>query len=115
MKVPAICDNCGAFFPSGFDMTNCKNITFAGCKSGPCPKCGEEGHVPDGIYNFIGSTIELLSGPKRTVSELEHLATILIKIRNQGASLQQTTQKISEEIPELYSLTQVLPKTRSEF
>lgn len=35
------------------------------------------GHVPDGVYNFIGNTIELLNGPLRVVAELQRLADIL--------------------------------------
>ena len=77
MRVPAVCDNCGAIFPSTFEVSNSTDISFSGCGSGPCPACGGQGHIPDGVYNFIGNTIELLSGPKRSVSELQRLALIL--------------------------------------
>jgi len=72
------------------------------------------GHIPDGVYNFIGNCIELLSGPSRTVSELERLAGILRNIKKQETSIKQATQRISEEAPELNSLAQLFPKTRSE-
>lgn len=114
LRVPAVCDTCGTIFPSGFEATNSTNITFSGCGSGPCPSCGGNGHIPDGVYNFIGNTIELLSGPSRTISELERLAVALRKLRGEGASIQQVAQKISEEVPALNSLSDVLPKTRGE-
>lgn len=114
MRVPAVCDNCGAIFPSGFEASNSTNMTFNGCTSGPCPACGGQGHIPDGVYNFIGNTIELLSGPSRTVSELQHLATILKKAKKKHSSYQDVTKEIEEQLPELSSIKDVLPKTRTE-
>ena len=114
LRVPAVCDTCGMIFPSGFKAANATNITFSGCGSGPCPSCGGNGHIPDGVYNFIGNTIQLLSGPARMISELERLAVALRKLRGEGASIQQVAQKISEEVPALSSLSDVLPKTRNE-
>ena len=72
------------------------------------------GHIPDGVYNFIGNTIELLSGPSRTRLELERLAEILSRAREQRASLDQVSERIQKEIPEMSSLRELLPKTRSE-
>ena len=114
MRVPAVCDNCGMIFPSDFEVKNSTNISFYGCGSGPCPGCGGNGHIPDGVYNFIGNSIELLSGPSRTVSELERLATILRQSRQEGSSLAQVGKRIQDEVPELSSLKDILPKSRSE-
>jgi len=77
MRVPVLCNNCGTFFPSSFEISNSTNIVFSGCTSDLCPKCGGIGHIPDGVYNFIGNTIELLSAPNRTHLELEKLKKIL--------------------------------------
>jgi hypothetical protein len=114
LRVPAVCDNCGTLFPSRIEAVNSTNVSFYGCGASPCPSCGGNGHIPDGVYNFIGNTIELLSGPARTISELEHLAIILKKIRMERASFQQVTQKISQEVPALNSLSDILPKTRGD-
>ena len=114
MRVPAVCDSCGVIFQSGFEVSDSTNISFYGCGSGPCPACGGDGHIPDGVYNFINNTIELLSGPSRTVSELERLANILRQAHQEGASLAQVGEKIQNEVPELSSLKNILPKTRSE-
>ena len=114
MGVPAVCDRCGMIFPSGVEVSDSTNITFYGCGAAPCPGCGGDGHIPDGVYNFIGNTIELLSGPSRTVSELERLANILRQVHQEGASLAQVGQKIQNEVPKLSSLKNILPKTRSE-
>ena len=114
MKVPAVCDNCGTIFPSGFDLNNSINVTFIGCTAGPCPICGSTGHIPDGIYNFIENTIELLSGPSRTVAELQRLASILNIAKENQFSYQDISREIEKELPELSSLKDILPKTRTE-
>lgn len=115
MRVPAVCDNCGAIFASGIEAINSTNITFSNCGAGPCPACGGMGHIPDGVYNFVGNTIELLSGPARTASELQRLADILRKARKRKASLEEVAREIEGEVPELSTLIKdILPKNRSE-
>lgn len=114
LRVPAVCDNCGAIFPSSFEVENSTNISFSGCGSGPCPACGGKGHIPDGVYNFIGNTIELLSGPSRTVAELERLASIIKKAKERNSSYNDVAKEIEEQLPELSSLKDILPKTRAE-
>jgi hypothetical protein len=112
MLVPAVCDNCGAFFSSGIDVSNSFHITFSNCTAGPCPKCGASGHIPDGVYNFIGNTIEILSCPSRTILELDRLAKILKKAKEEHASLKEVKETIEEELPELSSIKDLLPRSR---
>jgi hypothetical protein len=115
LRAPAICNNCGTIFPSRFEIINSYDVSFSNCTSGPCPNCGGIGHIPDGVYNFIGNTIELLSGPNRTVSELQRLAMILSQAREEETPIEQVTRRIQEEVSELSSLKDLLPRTRSEF
>lgn len=114
MRVPAVCNNCGTMFPSDFEVSDSTNISFSDCGAGPCPSCGGMGHIPDGIYNFIGNTIELLSGPSRTVKELHKLSEILEFSRNNNYSHQEVTSAIDKQLPELASIKDILPKTRIE-
>lgn len=114
MRVPAFCDSCGAIFPSGFEV-EASETTFVNCGSGPCPECGSSGHIPDGVYSFIGNTIQLLSGPASTVSELQKLAAILSEARERKTSPEEVGKRIEEEAPGLSGLKDLLPKTRSEF
>jgi hypothetical protein len=114
LRVPAFCDSCGKIFPSAFEAVNSTNITFSGVGSGPCPSCGGMGHIPDGLYNFVGNTIKLLSGPSCTISELERLAIILREARGRGASPELINNRIQEEVPELSSIKDIFPKSRSE-
>jgi hypothetical protein len=112
-KVPAFCDNCGAIFPSGFDLSG-QNITLFGNKSGPCPRCGSMGHIPDGVYNVINNTIEILSAPEWTIDELNRFAQILREAQRQAATQEEIDNRIKNEIPGLSGLAKLLPKNRSE-
>jgi len=114
--MPAICDNCGVFFNSSFMGDGALGTTFVNCGAGPCPNCGGTGHIPDGIYNFIGDTIEFLSGPQRTVDELKILAEILNKAKRDKYSPQKLNEEIEKELPQFLSiLKKILPKTKAEF
>jgi SEC-C motif len=114
VDVPAFCDTCGAVFRSGIAVDNSTNITFVGNRAGPCPVCGGMGHIPDGVFNFVGNTIEILSAPQRTVDELSRLATILREAREKKRSPEEVAQTIRKELPELSGLADLLPKTRAE-
>ena len=114
MRVPAVCDNCSNIFPTGCDVSNSTNVSFSGCSAGPCTKCGGTGHIPDGVYNFIGNTIEFLSGPERSFIELKKLASILERARDNNSDLKSVGKEIDDEIPELSLIKDLLPTTRSE-
>lgn len=113
-SVPAFCDTCGTVFNSGIFVENSTNISFAGNRSGPCPKCGGMGHVPDGVFNFIGSTIEILSAPERTISELLRLTQILREAKVNSDTKEQVASRIEKELPGLSVLAKLLPENRSE-
>lgn len=70
--------------------------------------------MPDGIFNFIGNTIEILSAPERTVSELLSLARIVREARDRGESKEQVTARIEKELPSLSLLTKLLPTNKNE-
>jgi SEC-C motif len=114
VHVPAFCDKCGAVFGSGFVADNSTNMTFVGNRAGPCPACGGMGHTPDGVFNFVGNTIEILSAPQRTVEELSRLAKIIGEAKGKNRSPEQVSETIRNEIPELTSFADSLPKTRTE-
>ncbi len=114
MLVPAVCDNCGSFFPSGVEVKDSFHITFKGNVSGPCPKCGRLGHIPDGVYNFIGNTIQILSGPERTISELNQLAEILKHAKKENTSTNEVREKIEEKAPEFTSIKDFFPESKIE-
>ena len=78
MPVPAFCDTCGAVFTVGIVANGPNVFTFSGTRAGPCPSCGGMGHIPDGIFSFVGETIEVLSAPERTLDELSRLVPVFV-------------------------------------
>lgn len=115
-QVPAFCSNCGLVFPSRvLSISNSRNITIGDSKE-PCINCGSVARVPDGVYNFIGETIELLSGPERTVQELNRLAEILSLSKEKNSTYEEVMEEVKEEVPQMTSLlNMVLPKTPEQF
>ncbi|MGF1689652.1 SEC-C metal-binding domain-containing protein [Photobacterium kagoshimensis] len=112
--IPAFCDSCGTPFPSGIFVENCLHMTMTGNRSGPCPNCGGMGSVPDGVFNIVGNAIEILNAPIRTVEQLKRYAQVLDEAKEQKLSREEVKQKIDEEVPEFSSVSQYLPKNRSE-
>jgi uncharacterized protein YecA (UPF0149 family) len=113
-SVPAFCDTCGTVFNSGFFVENSTNMSFTGNRSGPCPSCGGMGHIPDGVFNFIENTIEILSAPERTMAELTQLARILREAKAKSETREQVASRIEKETPSLSKLAKLLPENRSE-
>jgi hypothetical protein len=111
--VPAFCDTCGTAFSSGFSIENSRG-SFTGCRSGPCPKCGGMGHVLDGVFNFVGDTIEILSAPERTVVELRRLAALLLEATERRAPPEEVVKTIQAELPWFHRLADLLPTNRGE-
>lgn len=112
--VPAFCDTCGTVFNSGFFIENPTNVSFSRNRSGPCPNCSGIDHVPDGVFNFIGNTIEILSAPERTVSELLGLAALIQEARAKGENREQVAARIEKELPSPSILGKLLPTNKNE-
>jgi hypothetical protein len=112
--VPAFCDSCAAVFRSDIVVEDSTDETFAGTTAGPCPVCGGMGHIPDGVFTFVGNTIEILSAPQRTKDELTSLANILTESCGNRLSPDEITEKINAEVPGLPGLANLLPQTRAE-
>lgn len=103
--IPAVCNNCGSLYPSGtgFDAGGTGvNVTFI-VPSGPagrlCPVCGANGRQLGGAWDIVENTIQLLEGPEQTVADLEKLAGILRKARDQNADFEEVKSSIEQEFP----------------
>jgi uncharacterized protein YecA (UPF0149 family) len=72
------------------------------------------GHIPDGVFNFIGSTIEILSAPGRTIAELKRLAEILKEAKAKAETRAEVASRIKKEVPTLSKLSELLPENRNE-
>jgi len=112
--IPAFCDNCGTAFSSGIAVSDCMNVTLSGNKAGPCPECGSMGSVIDGVFNASAQVLEVVSAPYWTYKRLEELAGRIQRIQESSDSPEEKTERFKAEVPELASISDVLPKTRSE-
>lgn len=111
--VPAFCDTCGTAFPSGFFAEN-SSFSLSNFVAGPCPNCGGMGHVPDGLYNIVGNSIKVLANSKRSSSELLRIAERLRAAKQRNATPDEMSATLKEELPELSSIADTIPKTRAE-
>lgn len=112
-QVPALCDDCGAVFGSGIAVQNVRHLTLSGNRS-KCPRCGSKARIPDGVFNAVGGTLELVAGPERTVEDLRRLQEVIREAQEQGVSRDTVANAIREQVPEFSDLVDLLPQTRSE-
>lgn len=111
---PAFCDSCDTVFDSGFYFEQNANVTLKGNTGGRCPKCGGIGHVPDGVFNFVGNTIQVLSAPERTIEELTRLARIIHRAKANDETREQVASHIEKELPSLAGFVKLLPHNKIE-
>lgn len=115
MLLPAVCDNCGAFFtPRAINANNVRGLTISNVSVGPCPNCGGVGHIPDGVYNVIGNVLQVLSAPAHSIDELRQLAGILTQARTKSENPDALKERIRKESPSLSAIADLLPANRAE-
>lgn len=116
MLLPAVCDNCGAFFtPRAINAENVQGLTISNVSVGPCPRCGGMGHIPDGVYNVFGNVLQVLSAPAHSIDELRRLAEILERARARSEGADAVKERIRKESPGLSTIADLLPTNRAEF
>jgi hypothetical protein len=115
IAAPAVCDSCGAIFPSGIAFgPDVRGITMRGNKSGPCPKCGGMGSIPDGVYNVLDDTLNIVStwAPDRVAGVLANLQTA-----RSAANPLEATQAVLSESRELSDIASrlLVPRNSADF
>ena len=97
---PAKCRQCSMVFPApGFFFSNSTNITLKGTSGSPCPYCGGFYDILDGVYDFVGDAITLLSGPDATLQVLRRAAIIVRDSQAAGESPEKTVERVAEILP----------------
>lgn len=113
-RILAICEECSTFFPSGVDLKpGATNIAFNNCGAGPCPKCGGDGIILDGVYNAFGEAIEAFIG-QQSFGQLKKLLGILESAKKGQLEYEEVVNNIKQTTPEFSKFTDYLPKTRCE-
>jgi hypothetical protein len=89
-----------------------RNITLEGNRE-QCPRCGELAELPDGTFNVVGETIEVLSASRLTRARLLRLADILGQARAGDLAPEAAAEAIASEAPALNPLLERFgPKMR---
>ncbi|UAJ16462.1 hypothetical protein PP504_gp31 [Gordonia phage Dolores] len=101
VQIPAVCQRCSRPFPSGVVAGNVERLTLVGNRTGPCPWCGAPwGEVPDGVYDVIDGTIELVERTDTTRDDLLRAASILRTTIETGSSdVDEVEARLREEAP----------------
>jgi len=113
-KIPAICQNCNTLFVKTNVIGGKGAVKIRNSIMGPCPKCGGMGRIPDGIYDFIGDSIELLSATSYSVADLNRLKSIFADARSREATFNDIKSQVKQEIPVFEKVTDLLPRTRND-
>lgn len=112
--IPAVCGNCGTVFPSGIYVEDgATAVMFEGNRSS-CPVCGEWARIPNGLFNFVNNTIEVVQGPDQTLEDLQKFDAILRDLQDRGASADEVQETIRTQAPQFASLMDLMPRNRAE-
>jgi len=111
-RVPAICPDCKTVVPSKINIRS-KNDVIEGCTAGPCPKCGATVVILDGVYSAVDDALQVLVG-SQSIDLLRQLRDILQEAKKENLEPAKVRDKIREASPELKSIADCVPKTRSD-
>lgn len=108
--VLAVCDSCGTAFPSGIFIENSTDITMAGNRSGPCPRCGGMGSIPDGRYDATKDSIRIMATSATSLESLRRLEAVLRAVDRPGVSGKAVADAIKSQAPEFSALAPVVQR-----
>lgn len=93
-NIPAVCINpsCNTVFPSGFALEGC-SATFIDNASGPCPKCGGMGKIPNGNYQALRDGIFATLFNIADIAKLTEIKQVL-ETAKKDPKLQEKLEKI---------------------
>lgn len=94
--VPAVCDRCGTAFRSGISMGVGASAQLIGNMSGPCPRCGSMGTIPNGYYAAASETSLLKAA---SLDELRRMLNALNDFRTGRASREEAASRLAESGP----------------
>lgn len=112
-RIPAFCENCKLIFPSLINVENSTNIRFE--KFGiSCPRCGHRASIPDGVYDVIGNTINLVIGSSLSKQKIQEYKSLIEQLKSENPTYENVKEEIQKNSPELNSLINFLPKNKNE-
>lgn len=112
--VPVICHNCEALYGANVLEGAILVNTRLGNNPIPCPFCGKIGYTIGGLYSSVGMAIEIIVDSAYSKKSLATLAKKLEKLNLKKLDTDQFKKEIQQNVPELKSITDIIPKTRVE-
>lgn len=109
--IPAYCDNCGLWTPSGVSTGGSGN-SFLGIVT-QCQKCGGRSKMIDGTYDVIGESLKIIKSHDLTRRELKKLNQILQRVIDQDTPAGQIREIIDRELPKASELGTYITKNAS--
>lgn len=113
IQMPVFCSNCNIFFDLGYLFGGAGTVVMSGSKAN-CPKCGKMNPIPDGVYEFINTSIDFINGLDLTLDRLTKIRQTLIDIKENNTDIANAQKQINTDLPELNSISSTLPKTKIE-
>ena len=112
--LPAICNDCARLWvPNAIFMgENVSGIHLDDVTVAPCPYCGGEGHIPDGIYDTTAEGIRVIATSAKAAASLTRLAELLQEARAKGASSEAVAEAIERDAPEFALLAALVRRLR---
>jgi hypothetical protein len=105
VQFPAFCPNCGLIFQSRMlsIVGGTQRLTLSGNRE-TCPRCGAWAELPDGTFNVIGDTIEVLGATELTRERLSRLQAILKDAEAGRISADEAARAVAEQVPSVAPL-----------
>ena len=111
-----MCESCQTIFPSPISVASGSSGSITGTTA-ICPKCAATGKILDGVYQTLDNAVYvLLRHPNPEV--LRPFISILqgsrYRLLRDGRERDNLADKIKDATPELQSIGDALPKTRTD-
>lgn len=115
-QAPAICLNplCNTIFPSGFGISGEGQISTYDCTSGPCPRCGGMGKIPDGSHSLLnGRLLTILEN----VNDIHLIKKVSLEIKRELSrkkSPKSIKKKLNKKYPPFKRVWELIPETKQD-
>jgi hypothetical protein len=113
VQLPAICDNCGTVWSLTLPF-RAEEVETQDCVAEPCPKCGGQGTIPDGLYRFVGETLKIVQA--WSPEQREALRQAINAAREQTNPRRAVQEAITKD-PDLADIAKklLIPRNAGEF
>ncbi|CAN5210709.1 hypothetical protein BH23BAC1_BH23BAC1_33110 [soil metagenome] len=76
------------------------NLEFKNTSLGPCPNCGSNGVIPDGVYKYFDEAISFIRGPEASLKKLLELRELVLEFKEIHNSKEEIVKEVKKISPE---------------